>query len=126
MSNGEAAVGEIRALEDRRYKAMVDKDIPVLEGLLHDDLVYTHSNAAADSKQEYLAGIRSGKFDYRKIERPLESIRVYGASAVVAGHVKIDLMMSGSPRSLNSRYLNVWVRGERGWQMVAWQSTPIP
>ena len=30
------------------------------------------------------------------------------------------------PKLLNSRYTNVWIKGAKGWQMVVWQSTPIP
>jgi hypothetical protein len=38
----------------------------------------------------------------------------------------IDAIVEGKPKLLNSRYTNVWVKGAKGWQMVVWQSTPIP
>ena len=41
---------EIRALEERRYKAMCQADVDSLNELLADSLVYTHSTSAADSK----------------------------------------------------------------------------
>ncbi len=33
---------EILALEDRRYKAMVEADMKTLDELFDDDLAYTH------------------------------------------------------------------------------------
>jgi hypothetical protein len=35
---------EILALEDRRFAAMVARDFKALEGMLHGDLLYTHSS----------------------------------------------------------------------------------
>ncbi len=116
----------IHALEERRYRAMCEADVAALDALLADTLVYTHSTAAADSKASYLAGIRAKKWNYRKIERPVEDIQVHGDCAVVTGQVRIDILVDGAAKVLNSRFTNVWVKGAKGWQMTAWQSTPIP
>lgn len=117
---------EIHALEDRRCQAMIDKDMKALESIYADELVYTHSNASVDDKASYLAGIKSGKFDYKSIKRPEESIRVVGDTAIVAGRAEISVRADGTDRQLNSRYLIVWVKRGGGWQAVAWQSTPVP
>lgn len=123
----EAIRAQIKQLEDQRYQAMCAKDLGVLERLLGEGLVYTHSYGGADTKAQYLDGIRSGKFEYRGIERPEEQIQVYGDStAIVTGHVKIALVSNGQPKQLNSRFTNVWNKGAGGWQMVAWQSTSLP
>jgi ketosteroid isomerase-like protein len=116
----------IRQLEDRRYRAMCEGDARALDELLADSLVYTHSYGAADGKASYLDGVRSGRWHYRRIERPIEDIQVHGDCAVVTGQVRIELLADGQEKTLNSRYTNVWVKGPKGWQMVAWQSTPIP
>jgi ketosteroid isomerase-like protein len=117
---------ELRKLEDRRYRAMCEADAGALEALLADSLVYTHSYGGADSKASYLAGIRAKKWVYRKIERPKEDIQVHGDCAVITGQVRIELLSDGKPKTLNSAFTNVWIKGPKGWQMVAWQSTPLP
>lgn len=117
---------EIRALEDRRYQAMIAMDLDALGALLGDTLVYTHSSASVDDKTSYIEGIRAGKFVYKKAERSDERIDVYGDVVVCAGEANFDLVVRGTPKKLRSRYLNVWSKGASGWQMVAWQSTPIP
>jgi ketosteroid isomerase-like protein len=116
----------IRQLEDRRFRAMCEADAATLEQLLADTLVYTHSYGGADSKPSYLEGIRSKRWLYRKIERPKEDIQVHGDCAVVTGQVRIELLSEGKPKTLNSAYTDVWIKGPKGWQMVAWQSTPLP
>jgi ketosteroid isomerase-like protein len=115
----------IRQLEDRRYRAMCEADMKTLGELFADSLVYTHSYGGADTKASYLDGIQSKKWIYQKIERPEEHIQVHGNCAIVTGHVRIDLLSGGQPKQLNSRFTNVWIKGAKGWQFVAWQSTPI-
>jgi ketosteroid isomerase-like protein len=116
----------IRLLESKRYRAMCEADAGTLNELLADSLVYTHSYGGADGKASYLDGIRSKKWVYRTIERPIEDIQVHGECAVVTGQVKIELLSEGKPKTLKSRFTNVWVKNAKGWQMVAWQSTPLP
>jgi len=124
MSSDTRAV--IREFENRCYAAMCKADAAALEALLADSLVYTHSNGSADSKSSYLDGVRSKKWQYRKIERPVEDIQVNGDCAIVTGQVRIDILIDGAPKVLNSRFTNVWIKGPQGWQMAAWQSTPVP
>jgi len=116
----------LRKLEDQRFKAMVDADAATLDKLLADSLVYTHSYGGSDSKSSYLDGIRAKKWQYRKIERPKEDIQIHGDCAVVTGQVRIELLSEGKPKTLNSAYTNVWIKGPKAWQRLAWQSTPLP
>jgi len=122
----DAIKAEIKKLEDRRFRAMIDNDFDTLDKLLGDNLVYTHSTAQSDTRAEYIALCKRGAFKYRKIECPIENIQVYGDTAVVTGHTKMDVIAEGKPKQLNSRYTDVWIKGAKGWQMVVWQSTPIP
>lgn len=115
----------IRKLEDQRYRAMCEGDAQTLDKLLADSLVYTHSYGGADGKASYLDGVRAKKWVYRKIERPKEDIQIHGDCAVVTGQIRIELLSDGKLKTLNSAYTNVWIKGAKGWQMVAWQSTPL-
>src|SRR5690242_9209220 len=112
----DAIEAEIRKLEDRRVQAMVESDFDTLEKLLGDGLIYTHSTAQSDSRAEYIALCRKGVFKYRKIERPIENIQVYGDTAVVTGQIRMEAIVEGRPKLLNSRYTNVWIRAAKGWQ----------
>ena len=118
---------EILALENRRYAAMVAADKATLDELLADDIVYTHSNAVVDTKQSYIEGILNGRWAYAKAERPEEKIVVFGDCARVIGHVRLTLKNpDGTTRTVNGRFMNLWVKRNGKWQMTGWQSTPIP
>ena len=69
MSETSQAIEEIKQLEDARYAAMLGKDIPVLERLLDDKLIYMHSTGVADTKSSYIEGLRTGVWDYREVDR---------------------------------------------------------
>src|SRR5262245_30454812 len=122
----DAIKAEIKRLEDRRYQAMIDNDFDTLDKLVGHDLIYTHSTGQSDTRAEYLALCKKGVFKYLKIERPVENIQVYGDTVVVTGNVKMDAIIEGKTKMLNSRYTNVWIKGVKGWQMVVCQSTSIP
>src|SRR5271170_1301896 len=115
-----------KALSPRKHPIRVDSDFDTLDGLLGDDLIYTHSTAQSDTRAEYIALFKKGAFKYLKIERPIENIHVYSDTVVVTGRTTTDAIVDGKPKLLNSRYTNVWIKGAKGWQMVVWQSTPIP
>ena len=117
---------EIKKLEDRRFQAMIDGDFGTLDKLLGDDLIYTHSTGQSDTRAEYIALCKKGVFKYLKIERPVENIQVYDDTVVVTGRARMEVTVDGNPKVLNSSYTNVWIKGVKGWQMVAWQSTAIP
>ena len=117
---------EIRTLEDRRYAAMASNDLATLGELFADDLIYTHSSAAVDTKSSYLDALSSGRTRYREVTRHEETIRVYGDVALVSGHVGIEVTVGGMDRSIEARFLAAWARTSGVWRFVAWQSCPIP
>jgi ketosteroid isomerase-like protein len=125
MTNDEVAK-QISVLEDRRYQAMTDADVAALGELLSDDVVYTHSDATADSKQSYLQRIADGYFDYGPVDHPESSVLVRGDTALVFGDMRGEVHINGQLRVLSSRCLAVWMREGSGWALVAWQPTKYP
>lgn len=117
----------IRDLENQRYAAMIAADIPALDALLSDRLVYTHSNASVDDKASYLAKVENKYFDYLEISHPEEQLIVAGPTALVLGRMSAHIIMEGkTERRLNNRTLTVWIEEGGRWRMAAFQPTPIP
>lgn len=121
MSNDELA-----ALEDRRHRAMIDADIPVLDELCSADLVYTHSNSSRDSKESYLRKVADGYFDYRWVDHPVDGIVFAGDTALISGSMVGEVIIDGVLKKLNSKTLTVWVRQGGDWRLAAFAPTPIP
>lgn len=120
----QAASEEIRALEDRRYAAMLAGDVGVLEQLLDPALRYTHSSGVVDSKQSYIDGVRQKRWEYRSIDRAEETIVLHGDAALVFNRFRASIKVSGTPKELDNRMLAVWSRAGGGWRLVAVHSTP--
>jgi len=121
-----AEPADIEQLEQNRFNAMTHEDFDTLGKLLADDLHYTHSTAKIDSKQSYIESLKSRAVTYVDVERSDTRIRVYGTSAVVSGQAIVHVKLNGEPREARIRYTDVWVQNDSGWQMVAWEATPIP
>src|SRR6266436_4548836 len=62
---GMSSEKEILALEDNRFAAMIGGDWKTVQGLAHDQLLYTHSSAITDTKASWLESMTSGKTKYK-------------------------------------------------------------
>ncbi len=117
---------EILALEDKRFGAMTAKDWKTLDGLLHEQLVYTHSSGVTDTKSVWMEAMKSGRTNYKSVKHSERKVRQYGDVALVTGKAAIEAEVNGQSRSLRLCYLNAWTKTPQGWKFVAWQSTPQP
>jgi hypothetical protein len=123
--NLDAMIDEIKALEDRRYRAMLAGDTAVLDELCSDDLIYTYSRADHDDKQSYLHKVGIRYFRYLEITHPADRILVVDAAALVTGRMTANVLVEGTIVHVDNRYLAVWVREHGAWKFVAYQPTPI-
>ncbi|MFM0503211.1 MULTISPECIES: nuclear transport factor 2 family protein [Paraburkholderia] len=126
MSEENQAIEQVQQLEDARYAAMVSKDIPTLERLLDDKLIYMHSTGVADTKSSYIEGLRTGIWDYHGIDRTEPQYQVDGDIVLVFGKLAIRMITRGVFKAFESRALAVWVRKPEGWRLLAVQSGAIP
>ncbi len=113
-------------LDRRRMDALCKQDIPTLNALLADDLVYTHSSARVDTKQSLIGGIEAGTTVYTSIETSDVQAQAFGDAVVLTGVARISVMSSGRPTSFGIRFIDVYANKGGQWQMVAWQSTRLP
>ena len=113
---------EILALEDRRAKAMIAADVQVLEEILADDLIYTHTTARLDTKASFIDAVKTGKSNYKSVDRKDVEVRELGDTAVVTGHAKFHV----GDNKFEARFIDVYAKRNGAWQMVAWQSTRVP
>ena len=116
----------IQELEKRRWRAMIEVDLPTLDSLLHPSLRYTHSTAAVDTKDSYMSAIENGVFDYRDVSNSDVEIQIFNDLALVNGTAEITVVAREKEFLLRSRYTCVWLKESGEWQFLAWQNTPIP
>jgi hypothetical protein len=115
----------VKAAELKRFEAAVKVDLDTLGKLLGDDLTYTHSTGALETKAQFLESLKSGKLKFKSIEPSDLRVRVYGATAIINGTAKLSVVSDGQPKDVTIRFTDVWVNRAGQWQMVAWQSTKL-
>jgi hypothetical protein len=129
-AQGGGEADAVKALELERFKAQETNDFPALERLLADDLVYTHSSGAVDSKASYIESLRSGKARYLKIVPDELKARVVGDTVLIHGRgvFTLEAMVNGQKGEnvLKLSFLDVWQKRGGKWQMIAWQSARLP
>jgi hypothetical protein len=76
--------------------------LPSSEEILRLDV---HSSGIADTKESYLRGLREGVWDYRRIARTEQTVKVNGDTALIFNRLAISIT---------------------AWRLVALQSGAVP
>lgn len=123
---GEDAEAVLKA-QDRRWALTAGGDLDELEAMLTDDMNYTHSSAAVDTKAQFLDSLRSGRVRYVSIEAEGErAVRVYGDAAVVQGVAHVLVKVPDRDIDVRLRFTEMYVRQGGAWKMALWHSTTVP
>ncbi|MGE0188533.1 MAG: nuclear transport factor 2 family protein [Steroidobacteraceae bacterium] len=110
---------QVAAADEARLKAMEQMDLPTLERIFADELVYVHSTGKHEGKQTYLASLGSGHIEYRRLKRDAMTVTVIDDTATVVSNVEIDLRVDGDDKALSAKSLGVWLRRDNRWVLIA-------
>src|SRR5579875_2174432 len=91
----DAAKAEIQAADDRRVKALLDRDYGALAELISDSLVYHHASGRVDGKESYLAQFASGTLWFVAINRRDTAIDIVGGTAICRGVAENEVSVDG-------------------------------
>jgi len=116
---------EVGDLEARRFRAMTEADLPTLERLLSDDLVYTHASGWRQRKAEFLASLRSGELIYHSFASENFKAKAYGNTVLVTGRASGKVRSRGEELNVELLYLEAYVKQDGRWQLAAWESTRV-
>jgi ketosteroid isomerase-like protein len=117
---------DVNQAEEARYGAMIRADIDGFGRTLADEFIYHQPSGKVVNKSEYIAMLRSGDVKLQKAERYDLRTHIYGDTATVTGSTRVDAVLKGEPRQVDLRFLNVWVKRDGRWQLVARQSAFKP
>jgi ketosteroid isomerase-like protein len=113
----------VRAAERSWAAATLAADESTLRLLLADDLTYTHSTGATDTKNVFIENLKTGARKYHKLHHESMDVRVYGDTAILSGTAQVETSQKGGPATvLHLRIIHVWVFENGRWQLAAHQS----
>jgi ketosteroid isomerase-like protein len=124
--SGDATAQEARKAMDSFIAAVQKNDVSGAGRYLSDDLIYTHSTGVVETKNEYLAKLRTGDQKYSGIEFLNPKIRTWGNAAVLNTQARMTGASKGVPFDNTLFLMQVWVKQGNDWRMVAHQTTMKP
>jgi ketosteroid isomerase-like protein len=107
-------------------KALVARDVAMIERLLADDFTFTQPSSNVTDKARMVEIVKTGSFIYESIEILESKVRIYGGTAVVNGRFNVVGGTNGQSESRQIRFTSVYVKQKGRWQIVALQSNFIP
>jgi ketosteroid isomerase-like protein len=117
---------EIRKLDEQRVAAILKEDIPMLEKLMTDDFVYTHSSGDVQTKAEFLGDMKAGTWAYKSLQLVGVKLRFFGDTAILTGRCNMTGVKLGKDVRLNMYFTEVYTRTNGQWHWLLWQSTRLP
>ena len=106
-------------------KALIAKDTVVLKQLLHKEITYGHSNGWVETKADVIKDLVSGKLAYDKIESKEVKWSVTNDVATMRSTTEVNYRLDDKPGELKLHVLQVWLKTNKGWQLLSRQSTKL-
>ena len=122
----QGAAAEARKAVDAFIAAVRKNDIATVSSFLADDLVYTHSTGIVETKQQYLAKLKTGDQKYASIDFINPKIRAFGDTVVINTQTRMTGASKGVPFDNMLFLMHVWVKQGGAWKLVAHQTTTKP
>jgi ketosteroid isomerase-like protein len=124
-------IEEVRALEEKRFAAMLAGDLDTFAALLDERLIYVHSNGLVDTRKSYLEALAKAEYTYHSVDVVKDERAVVEGSVVIVNRilsVAMTVRSSGQTLSRQISATSVWVRADTpcGWTLLASHSTNLP
>lgn len=116
---------QVIASEKRLLEAMKTSNVELLDGLLHDDLLFNGPTGETATKAADLANYRSGNINLHAVESSDQLLSVIGDDVVVAVTVAIRGNYMGQELDGKFRYLRVWKRFDANWKVIGGSVVPL-
>ena len=115
----------IKKMENDRIQAGVQKDIDSIAAVTAEDYVNIDFDGQLRNKNETLERIRSSEIQLKSNTLDEIQVRIYGDTAVVTGRATPKGTINGKDFGTPIRYSRVYVKKDRGWQVVLFQQTRV-
>jgi hypothetical protein len=99
--------------------AIKKADVPVLEKMLHDDLLFNLPNGNTITKELDLESYRLGRMQIEMLEALDQIITIVDDVAVVAVTVSLRGTYDGNPLVGAYRYIRVWKEFDENLKVIA-------
>ena len=111
--------------ERRLAAAHLNKDLNVIDRLLHPDYFILQPDGHVETKAQVLDSLSSADRYWDIAEVDDLDVRIYADTAVVVGRWRAKGVHGEEFFNYSARFLSVWIMDQGRWQNIAYQSTEI-
>jgi hypothetical protein len=121
-----AEADQIRAIEHKRLRAMVEANMEVARQLHADDFQLITPTGDPLSREQYLGAVASGEIDYLVWKPDAIGVRLSGEMAVIRYSSQIEIVVGGQRIPLGQYWHTDYYERRNGqWQAVWSQATEM-
>jgi ketosteroid isomerase-like protein len=119
-----ALVKLIDDLNRKIDRAVVSKDISVLEQYYGDDFVFTHATGLVDSKNSWIESIKKSK-GYAAREHDSTIVELHKDLAIIEGKLTVSRLAPAKDGTTkySLKYVRVFALRKKNWEMISHRST---
>lgn len=99
-------------------QALMNGDSAALQGLLHPDLLFGHSNGWIQTKREVIRDMNSGYLKYNRFVPESVSVTRFRRRAVIKAYVSVNGERDHKPFDVRLFVMQEWVQTKNGWQLI--------
>jgi ketosteroid isomerase-like protein len=122
----ENAKEEIIKVDDERNQALQKADIATLDRIYSDDLVYTNATGVILTKAQHLAELKGRSLNFVSFKHEDVQVTMHGDAGFLTGISKSVVEYHGSVSHSQRRFLNVFMKKDGQWQVVAHFEADMP
>ncbi len=118
----------VRAADTAAVTAVLKRDIPAMEKLWAEQfMVNSPNNAVTPNRAAVIEFVKRGMINYSSYEQQIESIRIYGDTAVVMGSETVrPISGPAAGQTVQRRFTNVWRKEGGTWRGIARHASVVP
>ncbi len=115
-------------LSGKVFSWEVENKIDSLNNLFDTRFIAHTSGGQNQTKQQYIAGLKSGNVVHNSVEIEESSASVVNNTATVAGKGKFTVTVNGNYRIIHLSYLEVFIRTDERlpWKLLALHAGLLP
>ena len=118
---------EIRRLDQLEAQATITGDTAMLQKLWSPNFVVNNPANTIVNVSQISALMKEGKIAYASFSRVIEKVTITDNVAVTMGYEvnRPEKATDHAGKKVTRKYTNVWLKGKRGWRIIARQATII-
>ena len=116
---------QIEACEKSLLAAFGNKDLDIIDELIHDNALFVYPNGLPVTKAVVLENYRSGNSAFSIITASDQVIHFFDDTAVVSLNLELKGNYHEQQVSAAFRYIRVWKLFSGSWKLIAVSGVPI-